>query len=314
MSVLITGAGLIGVQIARLEQEAGREPVVFDVAPNRDALSDFLDMDRCAVVKGDVLNPLDLVAAVTQHGVRRIVHTAALGGLTMGSRVAPLVSTHVNVVGSANVLEVARVLELERVVLASSTANFVSSVGGEDEGAYSLENAYPHPTSIYAANKLAAEHLGLAYQATFGLDVLAVRYAAVFGPWRLGGGGGPTAMMESWLRAAIAGKDVEIGPGPTDWIYSKDAARGTYLACWTDQVNDRVFNLGVGESYGPSEIATALRTIIPDSQVRAQSIDAPKSPAMNIERAKEQLGYRPEFLLGAALADYREWVLATTAN
>ena len=93
MSVMITGAGLVGSQIARLEQDAGRTPVLFDFAPSPAALADFVDLDKCVVVRGDVTNPLDLVAAVEQHDVRRICHTAAYGNLTLGSNVAPLTST-----------------------------------------------------------------------------------------------------------------------------------------------------------------------------------------------------------------------------
>ena len=51
MSVLITGAGLVGSQIARLEQEAGRTPVLFDVAPRLDALADFVDLDKAVIVR-----------------------------------------------------------------------------------------------------------------------------------------------------------------------------------------------------------------------------------------------------------------------
>ena len=105
MTVLITGAGLVGCQIARLEQDAGRTPVIFDFAPRPDTLADFVDLDRCEIVRGDVTNPLDLVAAVEAHGVRRIIHTAALGNLTLGSNVAPLTSTLVNTMGAAYVLE-----------------------------------------------------------------------------------------------------------------------------------------------------------------------------------------------------------------
>ena len=116
MSVMITGAGLVGCQIARLEQEAGRAPVLFDFAPSRASLADFVDLDRCAIVRGDVTNPLDLVGAVKQYDVTRICHTAAYGNLTLGSNVDPLTSTLVNTMGSAYVLEIARVFGLERVL------------------------------------------------------------------------------------------------------------------------------------------------------------------------------------------------------
>ena len=129
MTVLITGAGLVGSQIARLEQEAGRTPVIFDFAPAPTRWPTSCDLDRCVIVRGDITNPLDLVRAVEQNDVTRIIHTAALGGLTIGSNAAPLTSTLVNTMGAAYVLETARILELERVVLCSSSALYLERGG-----------------------------------------------------------------------------------------------------------------------------------------------------------------------------------------
>lgn len=141
MSLLITGVGLVGAQIARFEQEAGGTPVLFDVAPNRRALADFVDLDNCIVVRGDLLNPLDLVGAVKEHGVTRIAHTAAYPNLTAGALVAPLAAIQVNILGTAHVLEVARVLGLERVVVCSSSAVYLMA-GGQDDGAAGFEEAW----------------------------------------------------------------------------------------------------------------------------------------------------------------------------
>ena len=309
MSVLITGAGLIGSQIARLEQEAGRTPVIFDVAHRPDALADFVDVDRCVLVKGDVTSPLDLVDAVVSNGVRRIVHTAAHGGLTPGSNAAPLTSTKVNVLGTAHVLETARILKLDRVVLASSSTLYMSLVGGEDEGRYGFEEAHPRPNNVYAANKLAAEDLGRAYQNTYGLDVVAVRYAAAFGPWGPGGGGPATAAMEHWLRSSLDGEPVEIMMSGVDWIYSKDAAKGTQLACWADGLESRLFNLGMGRPIPGEEITAAINNSIAGATatVSPTAID-PKRPAMNIDRAIRQLGFVVEYDMDAAVRDYRDWL------
>lgn len=309
MSVLITGAGLVGSQIARLEQEAGRTPVIFDVAPRADALADFVDLERCVVVRGDVTNPLDLVNAVESNGVRRIVHTAAYGGLTPGSNAAPLTSTMVNVMGTAYVLETARILKLDRVVLASSSTLYLSLVGGEDEGGAGLEEAYPRPNNVYAANKQAAEDLGRAYRNTYGLDVVAVRYAAAFGPWAPGGGGPATAAVENWLRSSLAGDPVEITMSGVDWVYSKDAAKGTHLACWAENLENQLFNLGMGRRVPGEEMADAINAAIPgtSAKVSPKAID-PKRPAMSIERAKAQLGYEVEYPMDVAIRDYRDWL------
>ncbi|ADP80824.1 NAD-dependent epimerase/dehydratase family protein [Pseudofrankia inefficax] len=309
MTVLITGGGLVGCQIARLEQEAGRAPVIFDFSPRTEALGEFVDLERCTVVRGDVTNPLELVATVTGYGITRIIHTAAFGGLTAGSNTAPLASTLVNTMGTAYVLEVARVLGLERVVLCSSSTLYMSMEGGADEGRYGLEEAYPRPNNVYAANKQAAEDLGRAYRKTYGLDVVAVRFAAVFGPWGPGGGGGATTAMERWLRSSMAGEPAEVNISGADWIYSKDAAQGTFKACWAEGLEAELFNLGMGQPYSAREIADGINAVIPGECAKesARAID-PRRPAMNIERARQQLGYEVEYPMAAAVRDYHEWI------
>jgi nucleoside-diphosphate-sugar epimerase len=314
MSVLITGGGLVGSQIARLEQEAGRTPVIFDSSPNAEALSDFVDLTRCVIVRGDVCNPLDLVGAVHAHGVRRIVHTAAFGGLLRGSNAAPLTSTMVNTMGAAYVLETARILGLERVVLASSSALYVGVRGGEDGGAFGREEAYPRPVNVYAANKQAAEDLGRAYWNTFGVDVVAVRYAGVFGPWRAGGGGVATTAMEDWLRGAMAGERVEVGNYGEDWLYSRDAAMGTYLACWAEGLENRVFNLGMGRNYDADDIATAINEAVPGGWATASAATTPAPPPMSTERARRQLAFEVEFPMEAAMRDYRDWIAGASGS
>lgn len=309
MSVLITGAGLVGSQIARLEQEAGRTPVVFDVAPRAEALADFVDLDRCVIVRGDITSPLDLVDAIQANGVRRIIHTAAFGGLTPGSNAAPLTSTKVNLMGAAYVLEAARVLKLDRVVLASSSTLYMSLVGGEDAGEIGFEEAYPRPNNVYAANKQAAEDLGRAYRNTYGLDVVSVRYGAAFGPWGPGGGGPATANVERWLRRSLEGEPVEITMSGVDWVYSKDAAKGTFQACWAEGLQNQLFNLGMGRPVPGSEIAEAINDAIPGASATvAAKPNDPKQPAMSIARSQAQLGYEVEFPMAAAIGDYLDWL------
>jgi UDP-glucose 4-epimerase len=314
--VLITGAGLVGAQIARLEQEAGRSPVLFDVSPRPDALADFVDLGSCEIVRGDLLNPLDLVAAVKKHGITHVIHTAAYPGLTVGAVKAPLPSVHVNFIGTANVLEVARLMDVQRVVVCSSSALYTKE-GGDDNGAPGHEEAWPRSVTLYSTAKQAAEDLGLNYAKDYGLDVRAVRYSSVFGPWKAGGGGIATSTMEQYLRGAQAGGPVRIDPPRREWVYSKDAALGTYKALWTDQIKDRVFNIGMGVSVPGEDIASALRDLFPGTDVQVSfgppegSYLAGDMPAMSATRARQQLDFHPQYPIAAALADYRDWLVAS---
>jgi hypothetical protein len=108
MTVLITGAGLVGSQVAAVEIVAGRRPVVFDLAPDLTASATVVDLDRCDVVRGDIRSSWQLARTVEQYGVRRVVHTAANPGLTPGAQRDPYSAVEVNIVASVNILELAR--------------------------------------------------------------------------------------------------------------------------------------------------------------------------------------------------------------
>jgi nucleoside-diphosphate-sugar epimerase len=312
MSLLIAGAGLIGSQVARLEQEAGRTPVLFDLAPNRRALADFVDLDNCVVVRGDLLNPLDLVGAVQQHGVSRIAHTAAFPNLMTGGLIAPLATVQVNILGTANLLEVARLFELERVVVSSSSAVYVVS-GGEDDGVANCEEAWPRPASIYGATKQAVESLAFNYMSTFGLQTVCLRFGPVFGPWAPGGGGVATNEIERLVRTARQGGTVEIDPTAREWVYSKDAGLAVQLACWDEFKVPAVFNVGSGRLVSDEELAQAVSEVFPGvrTTMAAPITSGPLAsilPAMDPTRAREMLGFAPRYSITAALADYRDWL------
>jgi nucleoside-diphosphate-sugar epimerase len=313
MSLLIAGAGLIGSQVARLEQEAGRTPVLFDLAPNRSALADFLDLDTCVIVQGDLLNPLDIVGAVQEHGISRIAHSAAFPNLMAGGLTAPLTTVQVNILGTANLLEVARLFRLEKVVLSSSSAVYVTT-GGDDKGVANCEEAWPRPASIYGVTKQAIEGLSLNYRNAFGLQTICLRFGPVFGPWAGGGGGGgmATKEMDHLVRAGQQGLTVEIDPIPREWVYSKDAALAVHLACWEETGETAVFNVGSGRLVSVDELVEAVSEVFPGTSTTTATIEpgplATPLPAMDSNRAKTVLGFAPRYSMKAALADYKTWL------
>ena len=102
--------------------------------------------------------------------------------------------------------------------------------GGEDGGNFGKEEAFPRPTTFYSATKQAVESLGLNYAKWCGIEFAGLRYGAVFGPWSGAGGGGPSNIIREAMRNALAGKEAIVPPGAMEWVYSKDAARGTVMA------------------------------------------------------------------------------------
>jgi nucleoside-diphosphate-sugar epimerase len=109
----------------------------------------------------------------------------------------------------------------------------------------------------------------------------------------------------------MAGEPAEVTISGADWVYSKDAAQGAHRACWADGYADRLFNLGMGRPYAADEIADDINAVTGTGTAKpSPTAISPGRPAMNIERARQQLGYQVEFPMEVAVRDYRDWIAA----
>lgn len=312
MPVLLVGGGLVGSQVANILIGEGEEVTVLDYAPQRESLAENVDVDRLRLVQGDVLNPFSIVSALRESKADCVVHTAAYPMLTIGAQQNPYGAIQINVMGTVNVLEAARTMGVERVVVVSSGVLAQSLTGGGDSGDPAFEEAFPRPSTFYAATKQAVESLAANYTAWCGVDVRAVRYAAIAGPWSGRGGGGPSNMFRDLVEGALLNGEIEVPSRSLEWVYSKDAARGTVLALRADNLTDRVFNIGTGRLTNPEELADAITAALPETKTSI----APPDPsgaamfnavALNLDRSRAVLGYEPEFDMPACVRDYIEW-------
>ena len=314
MTTLVIGAGLIGSQVARILVERGEKPVLMDVAAQREAIGQIVDLAKVTPIQGDVLRPLSVVDALRSHGITRIAHTAANPLLTLGAQKDPYAAINLNIMGTVNVLEAARVTGLKRVVVSSSSVLNHYLDGGEDGGHFGKEEAFPRPTTFYSATKQAVESLGLNYAKWCGIEFAGLRYGAAFGPWSGAGGGGPSNVIREAMRNALAGREAVVPPGAMEWVYSKDAARATVMALDAKDLGSRIFNVTMGALTTPAEMAAAIQAVVPGAKVK---FEAPAGTAVSLAnrdthaelgRAKRYLGYEPAFRLQEAVRDMAEWM------
>ncbi len=154
MAIMITGGtGFIGAHLARRLVGVGETVVLFDMQPDLRAVRDLAE--QVAIVRGDATALQDLLHAVKQHRVDRLVHLAYIVGLENERN--PPRALQINCVGTNNVFEVARLEGLRRVVWASSVAVYGPRAyyGKETLDEYDP----PNPTRVYGACKLFNEHL-----------------------------------------------------------------------------------------------------------------------------------------------------------
>jgi UDP-glucose 4-epimerase len=252
MHVAITGgAGFIGANLAAHLVVEGHSVVILDdLSTGRRENLDGVD---ATFVEGSILDPaaLDRVLA----GADSVVHLAARPSVPR-SIADPVLSHRVNDLGTIEVLEAIRRMPAPAHVIVASS----SSVYGANAVMPKHEDLAPRPVSPYAATKLATEAYALAWAASFGLDVLAVRFFNVFGPLQRAGHA-YAAVVPAFIDAALADRPL---PVHGDGTQSRDFTFvGSLCRVLSDAVERRVrhaepVNLAFGTNISLLDVIAAL--------------------------------------------------------
>jgi UDP-glucose 4-epimerase len=225
MRVTITGgAGFIGANLAaHLRSRTAPDDVVVVDDLSTGHLANLAGVDA-EVIEGSILDAALLDRAL--DGADAVVHLAAVPSVPR-SITDPITSWRANDAGTIEVLEAVRRAaggsgRPAHVVVASS-----SSVYGSNPHLPKHEDLATRPVSPYAASKLAAEAYALAWGASFGLDVLALRFFNVFGPLQPAGHA-YAAVVPAFLHAALAGEPLPVhgdGTQSRDFTYVGSVCR-----------------------------------------------------------------------------------------
>jgi UDP-glucuronate 4-epimerase len=163
-----------------------------------------------------------LEAALAGVEIDRIVHLGAQAGVRF-SLEQPATYIRSNLVGHANILELARARQVRHLVYASSSSVY----GGGTVLPMSVDQRADRPLSLYAATKRADELLSESYAHLFALPQTGLRFFTVYGPW-----GRPD--MAPWLftEAVLEGRPIRLfnhGQMKRDFTYIDDIVSGILL-------------------------------------------------------------------------------------
>ena len=298
MSVLITGInGMTGLHTAKLLLEKGIDVVGYDNNRNGE-LAYYPEVEgQIRFVWGDIVHFGHLLQTVEENGVDHIIHLAALRNEVLYKKM-PTELLRVNIGGLTNILELARIGKIQRVVFASSAAVY----GKMDDPDRSIpEDAPLDPSGIYANSKAMCESLCRAYRNVYGVNVFALRPSRVYG--RLANldtleFGNP---ISSFVCRLMQGESIAETSGADfggDFTYVADLAYGCYRALVTPHPQSWIFNISNGVFYRLSEVAAALAELFPDARISiGPGLDpyitqSPMRGPLDIRRAQKELSFK----------------------
>jgi len=270
---------------------------------------------RFRMVEGDIR---DLeTCRIACEGVDYVIHQAALGSVPW-SMDDPLRTNSVNVDGFVNMLVAAKDAAVRRFVYASSSA-----VYGDTTEYPQIETAIGRPLSPYAASKSTNETYALAFQTSYGLQSVGLRYCNVFGR-RQDPAGAYAAVIPRWIAALLRGDRCRIfGDGETtrDFCYIANVVQANLLAAKTANASatGHAYNVACASSVSLNQLFGMLRDGLAGFDARFASVTPQYDPfragdirysGASIEKARSMLGYSPSHDVAAGLAEALDWYVA----
>jgi nucleoside-diphosphate-sugar epimerase len=317
--VLVTGgAGFAGSYIVRQLLDDGFEVVIYDLGEYRPESRYVIgpDVDRIPLERGSIDTWPRIFEVVQRYRPGAIVHTANVMDIGLLDR-NPIMALNVNVGGAVNVMETARLLDVERVILFSSVAVHGQKLYEPIDVNHPTIMARIGPLGAYGAAKVAAEAFSYAYRDNFGLDTRVIRPSALYG---FGMSWFAPNYVKNIVEPAILGEPVRLasgGPVPRSYIHAADVALLTSLVV-SGPGPDHADHLFYAATDGPlrtgGDVARIVREQIPgadvevaDAMTESDKHELPFRGVISIDNARRQLGYEPRFMrLEDGIADYIE--------
>ena len=308
MKILITGgAGFMGSHLCEKYTKAGHIVLCLDnfVTGNLTNIRHLLNYRNFKLISGDIRN-FDLLEKIMRD-VEVVFHLAAQIHVDK-SVIEPQLTYEINVLGTQNILEVARVYDVEKVIYMSSSEVYGSAVYAPMDENHPLDS--PHP---YGASKIAADRMCYAYAQSYHMNIVIVRPFNTFGPRQKDSGYG--GAISIFVRRALNGiPPIIYGDGNQmrDYVYIEDLVNGLDLIMNYSGPIGEPINLGTGSEIKIIDLANKIIELCGQTDNIQPVHVGPRPGEVNrligqSLRAREILGWEPQFTLEQGLGKFINW-------
>jgi len=308
--ILVTGgAGFIGSNLCEALLRKGNNVICIDNFDNyyrpkikKSNIKGLLKNKNFKFYKTDILNKQKLDKVFKKHKINKIIHLAARGGVTSSFK-NPQFCNKTNVLGTLNLLELAREFKIDNFIFASSSSVY----GITTKIPFSEKDVGGKIISPYAISKRNAELYCKIYSEMYGLNVTCLRFFTVYGPRNR-----PDMAIYKFVDKINRGKPIPTygsGNSKRDYIYIDDLLEGILL---TLDKNFRFEIINLGNS-NPIKLNYLINLIEKNlgkkAKVRELSTrkgDIPITYA-NISKAKELLFWEPKIKIEEGIKRFINW-------
>lgn len=308
-TIFITGgAGFIANTLIKQYVEKNKI-VVYDNF-HRDTLTGS-GMDthpNVTIIKGDVLD-FDLLCS-SMKGADIVIHAAGIAGIDTVIR-NPVQTMRVNMIGTSNALEAARINNItDRFIDFSTSEVFGSMAFRSSEEDVTVSGSAGEARWTYAVSKLAGEHLAHAYYKQYNLPVVTVRPFNVYGPGQTGEGA-----IQIFIKRALKNEDIKIdgdGNQIRAWCFVDDFVDCLIRCIENPKAIGESFNLGNARAVitilGLAQ--TVCRVLKSDSKI---AFEPPLSADIamripNVDKTFNVLGFKAKIDLEEGILKTAEWM------
>lgn len=290
MAYLITGGtGFVGSYIAAELLRRGEEVVAYDFMTSN-VMQQVLspgEVERIDIHNGAITDLARICNIIKAKKVDRIIHLASL--LHPYSNEHPDEAVQVNIAGQSTILEAMRIMDVKKLVWASSCVVYGNQTSHQCRV---LPNDEHHaPVSIYGATKSFVEFMTSHYTEKWHLDTLGLRFTLVYGPGRVRGA---TAFINALTAPALGRKAVvPFGDDVVDWQYAEDIARLCAKCAGVGPTKTKIFNTRF-DVRGIREAGAYVQTLIPGAEIEYQPGVFGLAWQLDDSLLQQEVGFEPE--------------------
>jgi NAD dependent epimerase/dehydratase len=315
MKVLITGAaGFIGSHLTELLVKEGYDVKAFVRYNSKNSwgwLESSPVKNDVEIISGDIRD-FDSVSNALRD-CKAVFHLAALIGIPY-SYVSPKAYIETNITGTYNVLQASKDLELEQVLITSTSETY-----GTAQYVPIDENHPMVGQSPYSATKIAADHLSISFHRSFNLPVKIVRPFNTYGPRQ-----SARAIIPTIISQIFSDKqNLTIGNlAPTrDLTYVKDTCNGFLEIFKSEKLFGEITNIGMGQEISITDLVKKILKLTEidksietdENRIRPDNSEVERLMCNN-EKLINNTGWKPAFDLDKGLIETIEWLKQNMNN